>query len=199
MKNKFEILNPNSRNPKEIRNPNAENNLCPTPKKAILDQHSPAALSTFGFRTSFGFRISDFGFREKFFLVFFSTVIAAALAGCASGGAYEARNATKYDLENRDVFVLMDAGAQRSITSSGIQQRVTPDGRLEVTANIRNRESRRVQVQVNCVFKDEQGFSTGDETPWQNLILTENSQEAVHFISMNDKARRYTIRVREAR
>lgn len=131
--------------------------------------------------------------------LFLFTALAAALAGCASGGAYEARNTTKYDLENRDVFVLMDPGAQRSVTSSGIQQRLNADGRLEVTANIRNRENRRIQVQVNCVFKDEQGFSTGDETPWQNLILTENSQESVHFISMNDKARRYTIRVREAR
>lgn len=131
--------------------------------------------------------------------LFLFIALAAALAGCASGGAYGARNTTKYDLENRDVFVLMDAGAQRSVTSSGIQQRVNADGRLEVTANIRNRENRRIQVQVNCVFKDEQGFSTGDETPWQNLILTENSQESVHFISMNDKARRYTIRVREAR
>jgi hypothetical protein len=49
------------------------------------------------------------------------------------------------------------------------------------------------------VFKDEQGFSTGDETPWQNVILTENSQEDLRFLSMNDKARNFTIRVRQAR
>ena len=34
--------------------------------------------------------------------------------------------------------------------------------------------------------------------PFRNLILTENAQEPVHFVSMNDKARRYTIRIREA-
>ena len=68
-----------------------------------------------------------------------------------------------------------------------------------MVANIRNRENRRIQVQISCVFKDAQGYSTGDETPWQNLILTENSQEAVRFVSMNDKAKKYTIRIRQAR
>jgi uncharacterized protein YcfL len=115
------------------------------------------------------------------------------------GGAYVPRNATVYDLENRGQLVLMDKGVQHSVTTSGIQEGINAEGRLEVVANIRNRENRRIQVQINCVFKDAQGFSTGDETPWQNLILTENSQEAVRFISMNDKAQKYTIRVRQAR
>ena len=122
------------------------------------------------------------------------------LAGCVHHGAYEPVNTTVGDLENRSPFVLMDPGAQRSITLAGpIQQGVLADGRLEVVANIRNRENRRIQVQVNCVFKDAQGFSTGDETPWQTLILTENATEAVRFVSMNDKAKRYTVRVRQAR
>lgn len=123
-----------------------------------------------------------------------------SFAGCAHKGAYEPVNTTVGDLENSERFVLMDKGAQRSVTLAGpIQEGIAADGRLEVVANIRNRENRRIQVQVNCVFKDAQGFSTGDETPWQTLILTENSTEAVRFISMNDKARRYTIRVRQAR
>lgn len=126
-------------------------------------------------------------------------VFGLILAGCSRGGAYEARNATKYDLENREIFVLMDPGAQRSVTSAGIQEAILPDGRLQVVANVRNRENRRIQVQINCVFKDAQGFSTGDETPWQTLILTENAQEAVRFTAMNDRSRKYTIRVREAR
>ena len=116
------------------------------------------------------------------------------------GGAYTPRNATVYDLENRETLVLMDKGVQHSVTSGGpIQEGINADGRLEIVANLRNRENRRIQVQVSCVFKDAQGFSTGDETPWQNLILTENSQEAVRFVAMNDKARRYTVRVRQAR
>ena len=93
----------------------------------------------------------------------------------------------------------MDKHVQRSVTSTGIQKRVNDDGRLEVVANIKNRENRRIQVQVSCVFKDEQNFSTGDETPWQTLILGESTTEAVNFKSMNNQARNFTIRVRQAR
>jgi hypothetical protein len=43
------------------------------------------------------------------------------------------------------------------------------------------------------------GVSTGDETPFQTVILTESATEQVKFTSMNNKAARYTIRVRQAR
>ena len=123
---------------------------------------------------------------------------AALVTGCHSG-AYAPVNTTKFDLENQAKFVLLDAAVQRSVTCSGLQERINADGRLEIVANIRNRVNRRVQIQINCVFKDEQGFATGDETPFQLITLTENAQEAVPFISMNNKARQYTIRVRQAR
>lgn len=119
-------------------------------------------------------------------------------SGCAHGGAYAPVNTTKYDLENRAKFVDMDPGTQRSVTASGLQERTLPDGRLEVAANVRNRENRRIQVQVNCEFKDEQGFAL-DSTPWKDIFLTENEQQTVRFESANAQARKYTIRVRQAR
>ncbi len=134
---------------------------------------------------------------KKFLLPVCAALGAALFTGC-HGGAYEPKNATKYNLEDKEPFVLLDSMVQRSVTSSGIQQQTLPDGRLKVIANVRNREARRIQVQVNCVFKDAQGFPTGDETPFQTLILTESAQEGVEFVSMNDKAKRYTIRVRQA-
>lgn len=115
------------------------------------------------------------------------------------GGPYPPKNSNKYALENQAKFVAADYGAQRSITCTGMQERVLEDGRLEVAANLRNRLNRRIQVQAQCVFKDAQGFGTGDETPWQDVIFTENTQETVRFTSLNDKARGYTVRVREAR
>ena len=92
----------------------------------------------------------------------------------------------------------MDKGTRYSITCNGLQETLLPDGRLQVAAAIRNRENRRLQVQINCEFKDMQGFAI-DTTPWKTLILTENSIETETFVSMNDKAKKYTIRVREAR
>ena len=128
------------------------------------------------------------------------TAAAALFTGCqtAHEGAYLPVNTTTNDLENSAKFVLLDAGAQRSITTSGIQEGMTADGRLTIAANLRNRENRRIQVQVNCVFKDEQGFAV-DDLPFQDVILTENAQETVRFTALHPTAKKYTVRVREAR
>ncbi|HWQ90441.1 MAG TPA: DUF1425 domain-containing protein [Clostridia bacterium] len=124
---------------------------------------------------------------------------AALLSGCKTDhGAYAPVNTTINNLEDSARFVLLDKGAQRSVTSPGIQESRLQDGRLQVVANLRNRENRRIQVQVNCVFKDAQGFVVED-TPFQSVFLDENAQEGVRFVSSNDRAMRYTIRVRQAR
>jgi len=36
-------------------------------------------------------------------------------------------------------------------------------------------------MQANCVFKDVNGLSTSDETPFQMVILTENATEQVRL------------------
>ena len=134
----------------------------------------------------------------------FSLLLAVAafslLTGCATQtGPFAPLDTTKFTLENTDRFVLLDQPAQNSVTCTGLQEAPLTDGRLEVVANVKNRENRHIQVQINCVFKDAQGFSTGDETPWQTLILSEYSTEAVRFTAMNTQAKKYTVRVRQAR
>jgi hypothetical protein len=133
-------------------------------------------------------------------LLLSATAALAFFAGCVTEpGPFQPLDTTKYTLENTDRFVLLDKPAQVSVTCTGLQDRLLADGRLEVVANVKNRESRRIEVQINCVFKDEQSFATGDETPFQTLILAENSTEAVRFTAMNTAAKKYTIRVRQAR
>ena len=127
---------------------------------------------------------------------------ALALTACSSTydkGPYLPEQSKTPPHENTERVVLMDPGVQYSLTCTGIQEGATSDGRLEVIAQIRNRENRRIEVQVNCVFKDANGYTTGDETPFQALILTENATEQVKFTAMNTLAKKYTIRVRQAR
>jgi len=131
--------------------------------------------------------------------------VAAALsiAGCASThdkGPYLPAQSKTPPYESTEPVVLMDPGVQYSVTSTGQPvARLLDDGRMEVVVSLRNRENRRIEVQGQCVFKDVGGITTGDETPWQTLILTENSTEQIKFVSSNDKAKRFTIRVRQAR
>lgn len=124
-----------------------------------------------------------------------------ALTGCSTydKGPYLPQESKTPAYENTERVVLMDPGVQYSLTCTGIQEGTTPDGRLMLTAQIRNRENRRIEVQVNCVFKDANGYTTGDETPFQTLILTENATEQVQFTAMNTLAKKYTLRIRQAR
>ena len=121
------------------------------------------------------------------------------LAGCESPGPYLPKDTTKNTLENSEHFVVLDKQVQTSLTCTGIEQQRLTDGRLAVAANIKNRENRRIEVQIRCVFKDEGQFSTEDETPWETLILSENSTQTMHFTSMNNLAHGYTVTVRQAK
>jgi len=132
--------------------------------------------------------------------LFLAAVVTGLLSGCQTQpGPYLPQDTTKYSIENTEKFVLMDRPTQVSVTCTGLQERQNADGRLEVVANIKNRENRRIQVQIRCVFKDDAGVAVGDETPWQTLILGENATEALPFTAMNTQAKKYTIAVRQAR
>ena len=136
-------------------------------------------------------------------VTFLAAGAALVITGCSTPlhdkGPYMPQTSAAPALENSERVVLMDPGVQYSLTCTGIQEGTAADGRLEVTAQIRNRENRRIEVQLNCVFKDANGYTTGDETPFQTLILTENATEQVKFTAMNTLAKKYTIRVRQAR
>ena len=128
---------------------------------------------------------------------------AAALllfAGCATKPApAPAPDTTKFTLEQSDRFLVFDKSLQEAVACTGLQNRMLADGRMEVVANVRSRSDKHLQLQVNCVFKDDQGVPIGEETPWQTLTLSEYSTEAVRFSSFTPQARRYSIRVRQMR
>ena len=136
---------------------------------------------------------------------FLSLLVAGGTAllavGCSTHdkGPYLPQTPKTPAYEGKEPVVLMDPGVRYSVTCSGIQEQTLPDGRLEILVHLRNRENRRIEVQANCVFKDQNGFSTGDETPFEMVILTENGTEDVKFTSMNNLAKKYTVRVRQAR
>ena len=122
-----------------------------------------------------------------------SACLAILLNGCG------APTATQSAISNNSKFVALGSLGSRIVQCTVLQENTLPDGRLEVRANILNLVNKRVDLQINCIFKDAQGFSTGDETPFQTLILDETAQETITFTSLNTKAKDYTVRVRLAR
>ncbi len=122
------------------------------------------------------------------------------LAGCQTSGPYAPQSDKHPGVsEANATVVLMDPAVQASVTSVGDRKVTLPDGRLHAEANLKNREGRRIVVQVQCVFKDEQGFATEGDPPWVTLPLSEYATETVSFDSMNPKASKYTIRVKQVR
>ena len=135
---------------------------------------------------------------KKLALLLCVAVMAAIVGGCARGGAYTPKNTAKFNQEDTSKFVLLDKDMQDAVTCTGIQEGKTSDGRMKIVANIRNRENKRIEVQVSCVFKDAQAFAI-DETPYRTLILDENSTQSVAFESFRKEAAKYTVRIRKAR
>jgi len=114
-------------------------------------------------------------------------------------GAYPPVTEPQAAYENTQTIVLLGKGLSEKIAVEGQMAKWSDDGRLQVFANIRNRIQKRLVVQVQTVFKDENGFPVGDETAWQTVVITELSQYAYQSIAQNSKARKYTIRVRKER
>ncbi len=129
-----------------------------------------------------------------------AVLIAAALGGCvAPPRAVAPQDSTKFSVENTDKFVPLDAASQTWVSCTGLQERTAADGRLEVVADVKNRVQAYVVVQIQCVFQDDQGNSTGEFTPWRIVNLPVDSTEAVRFEAPTPAMKRYTIRVRAIR
>src|SRR5436853_7572080 len=100
---------------------------------------SPAKTRSFMSVTNRKILCSKF-MKQPVLLLLALAALGSLNSGCQTGGAYAPVNTNKYNYETTATFVDMDPGTQRSVTCSGIQKRALPDGRMEVAANVRNRE-----------------------------------------------------------
>jgi len=132
-------------------------------------------------------------------LLLASVVIIPVLVGCASRreGPHQAVAVPAAALEERETAVVLDDILSKKISVEAQSARWTEDRRLQVFANIRNRTDFVKNVDVQTILKEESGFSLGDETAWKREILGPNETKTYTATSLNDRARKYTIRIRE--
>lgn len=123
-----------------------------------------------------------------------------AFAGCTNPPEPAiAAQSTKYTLENTDRFVVLNHMGASPVTCTGLMDHMVADGRMEVVANLKNRENRAVTLQAGCVFRDASGENELEETAWQNVSIPADTTEAVRFTASSPDAKSYTIRVRNIR
>lgn len=110
-----------------------------------------------------------------------------------------AAETTKYTLENTDRFALIDGAEQHAISCTGLMELPLADGRLEIVANLKNRESQPLKIEASCAFQNAAGDLVLEDSPWQAVTLPENATVSVHFTATTTAAKKYTVRVRDAR
>lgn len=132
-------------------------------------------------------------------LVAIGVVALEATPGCATQPeSPHPADTTKYTLEDTDRFALLDGAASHALSCTGLMELPLADGRMEIVANIKNRETRSVSIQASCVFRDAYGAAL-EETPWQNVTLPENATVGVRFTAAKATMKNYTVRVRPGR
>jgi uncharacterized protein YcfL len=125
-------------------------------------------------------------------------LIGALLAGCAPAKGKKPFWARDY-IEDKETFVHLDSGLEGSLRLVDEATDKTGDGRLIVKAKLMNRYTTTLRVQIQTVFKDEQGFPTGDETNWELILIPAKAYYYYEAKAMNTKAKKYTIRCKYAK
>lgn len=125
------------------------------------------------------------------------------LNGCAAGPYHAIPYNAHEDKERNLKVVILDKDLDNQFSSKRVvilAQKTdwTEDKRLKVYCEIRNMKDELLRLQVQTVFRDEQGFQIGDDTNWELILIPQYSTYAYKTTAFNPKVKDYTIRIRKA-
>jgi len=89
--------------------------------------------------------------------------------------------------------------AKKRVVILGERADFTEDGRLKVLCEIRNMKKGLLRIQIQTVFKDAGDFSIEQDTPWELVLIPSFGTYTYTTTALNIKAKKYTIRIREAK
>lgn len=140
---------------------------------------------------------------SKSWFVFSSIVVIFLLNGCAAGPYHAIPYDIKQDKERNLKVVILDKDLDNQFSSKRVvilsqKTEWTEDNRLKVYCEIRNMKDEMLRLQIQTVFRDEQGFQLGDDTNWELILIPRYTTYAYKTAAFNPKAKDYTIRIRKA-
>ena len=140
---------------------------------------------------------------SKSWFVFSSIVVLFLLHGCAAGPYHTIPYDLKQDKERNLKVVILDKDLDNQFSSKRVvilsqKTELTEDNRLKVYCEIRNMKNEMLRLQIQTVFRDEQGFQLGDDTNWELILIPSYTTYAYKTAAFNPKAKDYTIRIRKA-
>jgi hypothetical protein len=118
------------------------------------------------------------------------------LSGCATVPGKGITATKKSDLyEDTETLVMLDRKIRKFLYVVDQSETLTEDGRLVVNARFMNKTKGTLEVQIQTLFKDANGNIT-DETNWELILVPSKSHYYYEAKSLNDRARKYTIKCR---
>ena len=126
-------------------------------------------------------------------------VVLIAVAGCASVPAKGVKPKKASQLyEETETFVYLSKGLNKQLMLVDQTVSSTEDGRLVVKAKLFNKLPEDLRVQIQTVFKDKDGYPSGDETNWELILVSHNAYYYYEAKAMNAKGQNYVSRCRYA-
>lgn len=126
-------------------------------------------------------------------------VLVVLITGCWSVPAKGIKPKKASQLyEETETFVYLSRGLNKQLLLADQAVSTTEDGRLVVKAKLFNKRAEDLRVQIQTVFKDSDGYPTGDETNWELIIIPHNAYYYYEAKAMNTKGQKYVCRCRYA-
>lgn len=125
--------------------------------------------------------------------------LAVLIAGCNSVPAkgIKPKKASQF-YEETETFVYLNKGLNKQLMLADQAVSTTEDGRLVVKAKLFNKLAEDLRVQIQTIFKDKDGYPTGDETNWELILVPHNAYYYYEAKAMNIKGEKYVSRCRYA-
>lgn len=116
------------------------------------------------------------------------------LPATACRGPHPARG--EADPEAGEHAMVMDDYAEDNVSVTGQKLERLPDGRSRVVARVYNRREEMLSLHVQVDFKSADGFSTGDTTNWELILIGPQETYTLRVPSLATDVASYTLRMR---
>jgi len=132
----------------------------------------------------------------KKILLLFLMITLVGCVGVPAKGIKPIKESQLY--EETETFVFLSKGMNKRLLLSDQLVSATEDGRMIIKAKLFNKLSENLRVQFQTIFKDKDGYPTGDETNWELVVIPHNAYYYYEVTAMNTKAAKHVTRCRYA-
>jgi hypothetical protein len=124
-----------------------------------------------------------------------AALAALLLSACSSWLGPQALQAYP-GVTNDNRVVALDKAAWKLVAVKNLASERSKDGRLHVRVELSNQSDKDLPVQLQILFRDKAGQITGEDTPFQMVVLPGGAVKLYEVTSLRTDAAAYTVQVK---